>query len=287
MSSVPVEPDAVNSVARGRWAGEAVAVATVQIDGWPVEYELAGDGPPVVFVHASPFVSWYRPLLQELGDWTTLLYRRPASHRPRLSIDDDADLLAGLVSHLALERPHVVGHSYGGLVAMAVATRRRVEITSLALLEPATMGLLDPVVARQRGAALLELARSQGTAIAMQAFLQAVCGAAGRERLDEVVPGATAEAVANAKGFFSTEMPAVLDWRFGPADAAAIQVPILNISGTESEPRFAESAAIIRSYFRDAKQAEVPATHLMMAQAPREIASHLESFWRQASAGSA
>jgi pimeloyl-ACP methyl ester carboxylesterase len=169
-----------------------VVVATVAIEGWPVEYEIAGDGDPVVFTHASPFVSWYRPLLDAVDGWTTLVYRRSATFRPGLCIEDDADLLAGLADHVGIERPHLVGHSYGGLVALSAAARGRPDVTSLALLEPATMGLLEPSQARQRSAPLFELAGRQGAAAAMEGFLQAVCGTAGRALLDQAVPGATA-----------------------------------------------------------------------------------------------
>ena len=257
-----------------------MAVATVAIEGWPVDYELVGDGEPVVFAHASPFVSWYRPLIEALEGWATLIVRRPATFRPGLRIEDDADLLAGLVEHLRIERPHVVGHSYGGLVALSVAARGPLEVASVALLEPATMGLLEPSAARQRGAALLELARDRGAPAAMEGFLHAVCGAAGKALLERAVPEATMEAAAHAEGFFEAELPAAIEWHFGADDAASIRAPVLNMSGANSEPRFAEAEAIIHEHFPDAPRPSIPATHLMMAEAPREAARHLESFWR-------
>ena len=33
------------------------------LGGIPVDYEIVGAGPPVVFVHARPFAGWYGPLL--------------------------------------------------------------------------------------------------------------------------------------------------------------------------------------------------------------------------------
>ena len=114
----------------------------------------------------------------------------------------------------------------------------------------------------------------------MESFLQAVCGAAGRSLLDRAVPAASAEAAANAEAFFSAELPAVIEWQFGAVDAASMQAPVLNMTGTESEPRFSESAAIIRHLMPDAAHVSIPATHLMMAEAPQQTARHLESFWR-------
>jgi hypothetical protein len=117
----------------------------------------------------------------------------------------------------------------------------------------------------------------------MEAFLQAVCGAEGRSLLDRAVPGASAEATANAEAFFSAELPAVLGWQFGTFDAASVRAPALNVSGTGSEPRFSESAAIIQHLFPDAAQVSIPATHLMMGEAPLETARLLEEFWRTVS----
>jgi hypothetical protein len=39
-------------------------------------YELGEGGDRVVLVHASPFVSWYVPLVEQLSEFSTLRYRR-------------------------------------------------------------------------------------------------------------------------------------------------------------------------------------------------------------------
>jgi pimeloyl-ACP methyl ester carboxylesterase len=60
--------------------------------------------------------------------------------------DVDADDVIGL-----MDRPsHLVGHSYGGVVAMIAATRRPELVASLALIEPAALAVAtsDPVVAK-------------------------------------------------------------------------------------------------------------------------------------------
>jgi len=42
-------------------------------------YEVHEGGQRVVLVHASPFVSWYRPLLERLAGFSTLL-THPQKH---------------------------------------------------------------------------------------------------------------------------------------------------------------------------------------------------------------
>ncbi len=253
----------------------------VELAGRSVEYELAGEGDPVVLVHARPFVSWYEPLVRALPGRTVLRYRRSAPDDPSFGIDDDADLCARLLAHVGIERPDVVGHSYGGVLALELARRRVVAVRSLALLEPAPTGLLERDEASARTAPLLDAARAAGSAATMETFLSTVCGEDGAAALDRLVPGAVAEAVAHADRFFTVELPALVRWSFGAAEAADIDCPVLNITGGETAPRFAAGAEIIQSWFPRAEAWTLPGVgHLMMAQEPRAIAERLEHFWR-------
>ena len=253
----------------------------VELAGRNVEYEIAGEGEPVVLVHARPFVSWYRPLVPALPGRTVLHYRRLAPDDPSFGVGDDADLCARLLSHLGIKRPHVVGHSYGGVLALELARQRFVAVRSLALLEPAPTGLLERDEASARTAPLLNAARDAGSAAAMETFLSTVCGDDGAAVLDRLVPGAVAEAVAHADRFFTVELPALVRWSFGAADAAAIDCPVLNMTGGETAPRFAAGAEIIQSWFPRAEASTLPGVgHLMMAQEPHATAERLQHFWR-------
>ena len=254
----------------------------VELAGIVLEYTLTGphDGPVVVLPHARPFVRWYDPLVAALGGHRVLRYRRPAVDG--LTIERDAALLAALLEHVGVERPHVVGHSYGGLVALTVAMR--CEIRSLALIEPATTGLLDPDEAAARSAGVLALAADAGATAAMGAFLAAVGGDGAADELDRLVPGATADAMAHAAGFFGVELPAVVAHEVGPGDVAGIDVPVLNVVGSDSAPRFAEGAAIVQAWLPAAERCEIPAaTHLLVAQRPDVIAGRLEDLWQRIS----
>ena len=77
-------------------------------------------------MHASPFVSWYRPLLDQLDEYSTLVYRRHlrrpggGSYRP-LTVEEDAAICARLMGHVGWPAAHLVGHSYGALVALQLA----------------------------------------------------------------------------------------------------------------------------------------------------------------------
>ncbi len=121
-----------------------------EADGLRVAFDFddVGTGPPVVLAHALAFTSWYDPLIGALDGWSVLRFRRAVTGDPRVfSIDADATALAALIDHLGLERPHIVGHSYGGLVALAAVHATPSGFASLALLEPAPTGFLPPTVA--------------------------------------------------------------------------------------------------------------------------------------------
>ena len=193
-------------------------------DDVELTFELRERGERVVLVHASPFVSWYGPLVRELPDFSTLTYRRrlrrseDGRFRP-LTVAEDADICARLMDHVGWRSAHLAGHSYGALVALQLAIDVPSHVTTVALLEPAARGVSSSaqvVAALQPVFAAYAAGDSTG---AVDAFLRHVCGDHYRRALDAVLPGAFDEAVGEADLFFQAEMPAVQQWRFGAGEA--------------------------------------------------------------------
>ncbi|KUF11737.1 alpha/beta fold hydrolase [Pseudoponticoccus marisrubri] len=121
--------------AEDRWPAKG---QFVEIAGTRVHYVQAGDGPDVVLLHGAG--GNLRDFTYGLTDALTQHYRVTAFDRPGLgytgraseayggafnpraeSPQVQAALLAGAAQAIGLKRPVVVGHSFGGAVAMAWA----------------------------------------------------------------------------------------------------------------------------------------------------------------------
>lgn len=135
--------------------------------GTPVAVTRAGTGPEVLLVHggASPATTWSG--LESLSArWTlAFVHRRgyPPSPPPPGG-RQDFQLDAADVCELLGDRPHLVGHSYGGVAAALAATIRPDAVRSLTLLEPALfLPAGDPEVERFRRIGDEVLARGMDT----------------------------------------------------------------------------------------------------------------------------
>jgi pimeloyl-ACP methyl ester carboxylesterase len=106
-------------------------VDTIEVDGLVIAYERAGSGPPLVLLHG--FVgdgpTTWRHQLDGLSDeFTVVAWDAPGAGRSSdppesIGIAGYADLLAGFVAGLGLDRPNVAGLSFGGALALEFARR--------------------------------------------------------------------------------------------------------------------------------------------------------------------
>lgn len=106
--------------------------------GMPTYDDRGHGAPSLVLVHG---LGVDRTMWKPLGDRLAGRFRVVAMDllsdalAPPYSIARHADFVAGLVERLALERPVVVGHSRGGLVALDLAARYGQRTGGLVLLE--------------------------------------------------------------------------------------------------------------------------------------------------------
>ena len=261
-------------------------------DGAELEYEVSGAGEPVVFIHGALTADIFRPLLTEpslAGPYRLILYHRrgyAGSSRASgpVSIAQQAADCRALLRHLGVEQAHVVGHSYGGDVALQMALDTPGVVHSLALLEPGLMVGASAQGYRESLTRGVERYREAGAAVVVDEFLQARWPGPGyRATLDRVLPGAFAQTVADAETWFEREVSGQLGWRFDEAEARRISQPTLSVLGGESDalwPRFGETHRLLLAWLPCAEGFVLPGTtHFMLLQDPRGVAELLASFW--------
>src|SRR6267143_5674684 len=119
-----------------------------------IDYRECGTGPTVVLVPGScstgaawrPVIAtWngqFRCVTTSLLGYGGTVERRTASDP---DISHEAEMLESVVRR-ADSRVHLVGHSFGGLVALAVALRKQVRLASLVIVEAPAAEIL-----RERG----------------------------------------------------------------------------------------------------------------------------------------
>ena len=103
--------------------------------------------------------------------------------------------------------------------------------------------------------------------------MRGVCGPDYRAALEQALPGAVDQAVADADTFFGQELPAVAQWSFGQEEAARIAQPVLVVLGEHSIPVFRERRDLLLAWLPNAETFELPAaTHLLHVQNPGAMA---------------
>ena len=266
------------------------AVDRVTVDDSTLEYEVSGTGEPVVFIHGALIADTFRPLLAEPGledRYRLVLYHRRgyagSSRAPGpVSVVREAADCRALLRHLGVEWAHIVGHSYGGAVALQLALDAPSVARSLVLLEPALMVGASGQGYRESLARGIERYREVGAEVVVDEFLRARWPGY-RAALDGALPGAFAQAVANARTSFECELPGLLGWRFAEAEARRIGQPTLTVLGGESEllwSRFGEVHRLLLEWLPRAEGYVLHgATHFPQLQNPRAMAEVLAAFW--------
>ena len=230
----------------------------------------AGDGPLVVTVHGS--MDRHRsffPLRAQLRDHRVVVYDRRGyfrsrdAHPPARGVEDHAwDLLAVLRGRPAV----VVGHSYGGDVALAAAAQSPVVRAVVSFEAPlAWLSWWHPPGVPN---SILPYA-SEDPGDAAEAFVRHFVGDERMERL-----GAAMVADLRADGpAFVTEMTA-LRRDPPPFDPEGLRVPVVVGRGSESNQRHRQGAAWLLDHLRVAELHVVDgAGHNAHQSHPRDVAA--------------
>jgi pimeloyl-ACP methyl ester carboxylesterase len=249
-----------------------------------------GSGDPVIFIHGALIADSFQPIVNHpalVGRYRLMTYHRrgyegSAPPAGMATIADQAADCRALFDQLGIRRAHVVGHSFGGVIALKLALDYPAVVQTLALLEPAlVLGANGPgyrnAIANNR-----ERYRSGDVEGTVDEFLRLRFGAGYRSFLDRIVPGAFAQAVANAGVAFEVDMPSAADFPFSETEARTILQPALVVLGAESDalwPRFGETHRLLMTWLPRVESYVLPqATHALQMQNPDDLAIELDRF---------
>ncbi|UQI29441.1 alpha/beta hydrolase [Pseudomonas bijieensis] len=119
---------------------------TYDFNGHLIRYAIHGDGPPLVFVHGTPFSSyvWHRiaPLFfttHRVHYFDLLGYGQSAQPDADVSLGVQNQLLAQLLEHWGLDCPDVVAHDFGGATALRTHLLNGKDYRSLTLIDPVAL----------------------------------------------------------------------------------------------------------------------------------------------------
>src|SRR5918995_6845309 len=230
----------------------ATPTGSIDVNGVRLYYELHGSGQPLVLVHGSwgDARSWRFVVPGLAESFCVVVYDRRGhsrSERPDTqgSVDEDGDDLAALLETLDLAPAHVVTSSYGGDIALRLATRRPEIFRSLSCHEPPLWSLLDGDPERQE---ILEQGARSLDAVGRRIADGDHEGAA-RQFVEEVAfgPGAWEnELPPEMRGIFVRNAPTFLDELQDPKQLHIDEDALSNrelsgrlTQGSESPPTFA------------------------------------------------
>ncbi|MFF4507522.1 alpha/beta fold hydrolase [Streptomyces sp. NPDC001401] len=156
--------------------------------GQQVRYGVRGTGDPLVLLHGTPFSSvvWRRIGPQLARNYRVYYFdllgygQSDKRHGQDVSLGVQNRVFAALLDHWDLDRPHVVGHDFGGATALRTHLLDGRDYRSLTL--------IDPVALSPHGSALVQSARRHQDALTElpgyihEAILRAyIAGAVHRE----------------------------------------------------------------------------------------------------------
>jgi pimeloyl-ACP methyl ester carboxylesterase len=134
-----------------------------EVGGLPVAYQRAGDGPALVLLHGFTHDSRaWRPQLDGLADlFTVIAWDAPGAGNSvdppeTFGIRDWAYCLAGLFDVVGVHSAHIVGLSWGGLLAQEFYRHHAARVRSLVLADTYAgwKGSLPEPIPEERLAAL-------------------------------------------------------------------------------------------------------------------------------------
>ena len=149
--------------------------------GRMLSVQRIGHGPPILFVHGDivgPSLTWRKQ--HELAErWTLIIPSRPGFGASPPLERSDFQVEAPMFAELLGGGAHLVGHSYGAVIALIAAAERPDAVRSLTVSEPGCLRIAEGTPAVDEMIANGELLFEKASSIPSEEFLRLFRGGAG------------------------------------------------------------------------------------------------------------
>lgn len=262
----------------------------ITVNGLTINYLEAGEGPTAILIHGS--VSDYREWTKSIDPlsqhYHVIAYsRRYHSPNPSPGPDADASLerqvddLFEIIKAMSINSAHIVGHSYGGAIALNFTLRHPEMVQSLVLAEPAVSGVMSKTLENDSVVKESQAVRMR----MMEVFAKGNAEQIVKTYAAHVAPGDFEKATPEERKMLLENVTAFqLDFTsqrppFTCEDAQKITVPVLVLAGNQSPMGLRRIAETTAQCIKGAKFVKISqATHWMQLDQPQVFNDEVLAF---------
>jgi pimeloyl-ACP methyl ester carboxylesterase len=265
-------------------------VHQVIVNGLTLTYVEAGSGSPLVLIHGS--MSDYREWSKQINPlsryYHVIAYSRryhspnpPSAAHADASLDRQVDDLFEIIKALGIGPAHIIGHSFGGAIALHFTLRHPELVQSLVLAEPAVSGVIDSTPENDAAMKESQTVRAQMKEVFATGNAELIV----KTYADHVAPGDFDKATPPERKWLLENAAAFqLDFNskrrpFTCDDAKKIIVPALVFAGNRSPVGLQRIAEITSQCISNARFVKIPqATHWMQHDQPQVFNDEVLAF---------
>ncbi|WP_375760559.1 alpha/beta fold hydrolase [Corallococcus exercitus] len=274
----------------------------VKVNDAELRYAVLGSGEPILCIHGTSIADSlitplrFQPRLLEQYQFISYYragYNGSTLEKSSLSIEEGAEHARQLLDHLGIQKAHILGFSFGGVIAFQFLLSHPERAHSAMLLEPylpreAPEGVQANIDAYTRAMALYQAGDKLGAA---QRYMEDVCGPSFLGAVEMTGPLDVWKRVEECVDTtFTVDFPAISSWGFRMSQADLMvsrkpTMPVLAVMGHDSEaamPGFRETQRFLMNWLPQAERCGIMnATHGMQSMNPLAVGEGLLAFLKK------
>lgn len=247
-------------------------------DGGRLAYTQQGEGSPILLIHGTGGAAWFGSAARLARSHCVITFDRRGFGGSTGDVGADylarqVEDAAELIRHLNAGSASVVGHSWGGIVALGLTATYPELVGRLVLMEPVFHAKKHPTPAFLLAFIRIQLLRKvKGAEAATVAFLRfATRRADGGSTYDRLPAETRAELMSNASGTMA-ELDAGTGENLSEEKVATIKTSVLLLEGAVSQRVFRNLSSRLAKTLPQAHVQVLPgASHLMQFDAPSDF----------------